>query len=122
MGFIDKYTVRPICLACNQRPRVIAYHREDSIQYRRMCEYCIKRGKRIKTPEPRWRTAGYKKKLTCDRCGFKAKFAAQLLVYHVDGNLHNTVLRNLKTICQNCVVDITKSDLPWRSGDLEPDF
>lgn len=114
--------MRPICLACNQRPRAIAYHREDGIQYRRMCEYCIKRGKRIKTPEPRWRTAGYKKKLTCDRCGFKAKFAAQLLVYHVDGNLHNTVLRNLKTICQNCVVDITKSDLPWRSGDLEPDF
>jgi hypothetical protein len=114
--------VRPICLACNQRPRAIAYYREDSIQYRRMCEYCIKRGKRIKTPEPRWRTAGYKKKSTCDRCGFKAKFAAQLLVYHVDGNLHNTVLRNLKTICQNCVVDITKSDLPWRSGDLEPDF
>ena len=122
VGFIGKYTVRPICLACNQRPRAIAYHREDSIQYRRMCEYCIKRGKRIKTPEPRWRTAGYKKKPTCDRCGFKAKFAAQLLVYYVDGNLHNTALRNLKTICQNCVVDITKSDLPWRQGELEPDF
>jgi hypothetical protein len=42
-------------------------------------------------------------------------------VYHVDGNLHNTGLRNLKTVCQNCVVEIAKTDLPWKAGDLEPD-
>ena len=113
--------MRPICLACNQRPRAVAYHREKSIQYRRLCEYCIKRGRRIKTPDPRWKTAGYKKKPTCDRCGFRAKFAAQLLVYHADGNLHNTGLRNLKTVCQNCVVEIAKTDLPWVVGDLAPD-
>jgi hypothetical protein len=113
--------MRPICLACNQRPRAVAYHRGDSVQYRRLCEYCIKRGRRIKTPDPRWKTAGYKKKPTCDRCGFRAKFAAQLLVYHADGNLHNTSLRNLKTVCQNCVVEIAKTDQTWRHGDLEPD-
>jgi hypothetical protein len=43
------------------------------------------------------------------------------LVYHVDGNMNNTGTRNLKTVCQNCVVDIIKSDLPWRVGDLEED-
>jgi hypothetical protein len=43
------------------------------------------------------------------------------LVYHMDGNLNNNTLRNLKTVCQNCVIEIAKSDLPWRPGDLEPD-
>ena len=113
--------MRPICLACNQRPRAVAYHRGESIQYRKLCEYCIKRGRHTKPSEPRWKTAGYKKKPTCDRCGFRARFAAQLLVYHVDGNLHNTGLRNLKTVCQNCVVEIAKTDLPWAVGDLAPD-
>jgi hypothetical protein len=87
-----------------------------------LCEACIKRGRRIKPPEPRWKIAGYKKKPTCDRCGFRAKFSAQLMVYHVDGNMNNTTVRNLKTICQNCAVDLAKSDLPWRAGDLEPDI
>jgi hypothetical protein len=45
-----------------------------------------------------------------------------LLVYHVDGNLHNTALRNLKTICQNCVIEVEKTDLPWQVGDLAPDI
>jgi hypothetical protein len=39
----------------------------------------------------------------------------------VDGNLNNSSMTNLKTICQNCVVDVKKSDLPWTHGDLEPD-
>jgi hypothetical protein len=28
----------------------------------------------------------------------------------------------LKTICKNCEVDIDKSKLGWRIGDLVPDF
>lgn len=110
-----------MCLACNQRPRAVAYHCNNRVQYRRLCEYCIRRGRQIKPPEPRWKTAGYKKKQMCDRCGFRAKYSGQLIVYHVDGNMNNTTLRNLKTVCQNCVVEIAKSDLPWRPGDLEPD-
>jgi hypothetical protein len=112
---------RPICPACNQRACAINCYRDDRVYYRSRCEYCIKKGRRIKTPEPKWKLSGYKKKPTCDRCGFKGKYAAQLLVYHVDGNMNNTALRNLKTVCQNCVVDINKSDLPWRPGDLEED-
>ena len=75
----------------------------------------------IKAPVPRWQTSGYKKKPACDRCGFRARYSAQLLVYHVDGNLHNTDVRNLKTVCLNCVEEIKRSDLPWQRGDLEPD-
>ncbi len=121
VGFAYKYTMRPLCLACNQRPRAIAYHKEDKIQYRKLCEHCIKRGKKLPVAVPRWQTTGYRKKNVCDRCGFKSRFAAQLLVYHVDGNLNNNSTRNLKTVCLNCTVDIKRSDLPWRPGDLEPD-
>ena len=113
--------MRPICLTCNQRPKAIAYHRGSKIQYCRQCEFCIKRGRKIKPPDPKWKLAGYKKKLICDRCGFRAKYSAQLLVYHIDGNMNNTLLRNLKTICQNCIVEVAKTDLPWKPGDLEPD-
>ena len=28
---------------------------------------------------------------------------------------------NLRTICLNCVVEVSKQDLPWKPGDLEPD-
>jgi 5-methylcytosine-specific restriction endonuclease McrA len=113
--------MRPQCMACNQRPRAVAYHRADSIQYRRLCEHCIRRGKRIKPPVPRWQSSGYKKKPTCDRCGFKSKYSSQLVVHHIDGNQNNTSLRNLKTVCQNCMIEVAKLDLPWRAGDLEPD-
>jgi hypothetical protein len=113
--------MRPLCQACNQRPRAVAYHKPDRVQYRKLCEYCIRRGKKIKPPEPRWKTAGYKKKSICDRCGFRSKYNAQLVVYHVDGNLKNNGLRNLKTVCQNCMVEVSKLDLPWQAGDLEPD-
>jgi len=113
--------MRPMCMICNQRPRAIAYYRGNTIQYRRRCEHCIRRGKHVSAPVPRWKTAGYKKKPMCDLCGFRAKFSAQLMVYHVDGNMNNTTVRNLKTVCQNCVVELAKSDLLWRAGDLEPD-
>jgi hypothetical protein len=113
--------MRPICQACNQRPRAVAYHRDQKIQYRRLCEYCIKRKRRIPAPIARWKLSGYKKKSTCDQCGFRSKYSAQLWVYHVDGNLNNNNVRNLKTVCLNCTVEITKTDLIWRPGDLEPD-
>jgi hypothetical protein len=40
----------------------------------------------------------------------------------VDGNQHNIGLRNLKTICLNCVEEIKRLDRPWVPGDLEPDI
>jgi hypothetical protein len=120
--FCIKYRMnRPNCKACNQRLCAVNYHRNGVTHYRGRCDHCIKKGRRVKPPEPRWKATGYKKKTTCDHCGFRAKYAAQLLVYHVDGNLNNSTLRNLKTVCQNCVIDIKKSDLTWRAGDLEPD-
>jgi hypothetical protein len=113
---------RPNCTACNQRLCAVNYIRAGITHYRSRCDYCVKKGRRSKLPEPRWKSTGYKKKPTCDRCGFRAKYAMQLMVYHVDSNLNNSSLRNLKTVCQNCAIEIKKLDLTWKPGDLEPDF
>ena len=113
--------MRPLCEVCNTRPRAVAYHKYDRIYYRSRCSACISKARGKKKPTPRWQLSGYKKKPACDRCGFRARYSAQLLVYHVDGNLHNTDVRNLKTVCLNCVEEIKRSDLPWQRGDLEPD-
>jgi hypothetical protein len=112
---------RPICPACNQRVCSINYYRAGQVHYRARCQICINKNRRVRPPEPRWQRAGYKKKPTCDKCGFRAKYTSQLLVLHVDGNQQNCDTRNLKTICLNCVQEIKKADLPWRPGDLEPD-
>lgn len=71
---------------------------------------------------PRWQQAGFVKKLVCDRCGFRAKHSAQITVYHIDGNLNNADLVNLRCICRNCEIAVSKRDLPWLPGDLEPDL
>jgi len=113
--------MRPICPACDQRPCAIAYSKKERTYYQNRCGACLRKKKKIKMPTPKWQLDGYKKKPACDRCGFRAKYSAQLLVYHIDGNMNNTSLRNLKTICQNCVIDVKKTDLPWRPGDLLPD-
>lgn len=113
---------RPICPACNQRLCAVNYLRDGVTHYRTRCDSCIKKNRKIRSPAPKWQAAGYKKKATCDRCGFKSKYAAQLLVYHADGNLHNTNINNLRTVCLNCSVEVTKSAVPWTPGDLLPDL
>jgi hypothetical protein len=114
--------MRPICQACHQRPCAVNYKREDVTHYRSRCETCARKGRGLKPREPRWKSAGYKKKMSCDRCGFKAKYAGQIFVYHTDGDLNNTGVKNLKCVCRNCVEAINKSDLPWKPGDLAVDL
>ncbi len=113
---------RPVCPACNQRPRAINCKRKGKYYYLNRCSVCSARKQKIPLPTPKWQSAGYKKKTQCDRCGFKARYAAQLRVFHVDGNMNNANLRNLKTICLNCQIDVDKADLIWKPGDLEPDL
>ena len=116
-----KYSMRPTCKACNQRPVAVNYRREDAVYYRKTCDNCIRRGRREKAPVARWQSAGYKKKTACDRCGFRSRYASQLLVYHVDGRLTNTELSNLRTVCLNCVEEVRRQAVPWRPGDLQAD-
>jgi len=78
---------RPICTACNQRLCAVNYYRNGTVYYRSRCGICAAKNRKAKPPVPRWQTTGYKKKPTCERCGFRARYSAQLLVYHVDANL-----------------------------------
>ena len=121
VGPYTKYHMRPVCPTCKLRPRAVAYHKYDRIYYRSTCSTCAKKARKQKPPKPRWELSGYKKKMICDRCKFKARYASQLLVYHVDGDLNNSALKNLKSVCKNCVEELLRSDLPWRPGDLEVD-
>ena len=113
--------MRPLCKICGKNPAAINGYHNEKIYYRSRCNSCIRKGKRLKPPVPRWQSTGYKKKPACDRCGFKARHSSQLLVYHVNGDLNDCDLRNLKTICLNCAELLKRQDLPWRRGDLEPD-
>ena len=121
-GPVYKYRMnRPTCPVCQQRPCAVNYSRDDVTHYRSRCENCIRKNKGLPKREPGWASAGYKKKMVCDRCGFRARYSAQMLVYHMDGRLTNTEVRNLKSVCKNCEIELTKSELPWRQGGLEPD-
>ena len=114
--------IRPICQSCKQRPSAVNYYRDDVPHYRTRCGYCIAKKRGIKIPEARWKTAGYKKKPACNRCGFRSSYASKMLVYHVDGNQHNTGPRNLNTISLNCVEEIKRLNRPWVLGDPDPDL
>jgi hypothetical protein len=122
VGSCAKYTMRPFCKVCGVLPRSVAYHKYDRVYYRSMCTACQRRGKKQKAPVPRWQLDGYKKKPACDKCGFKARYPAQLFVFHIDGDLTNSGQRNLRTVCLNCSIDVKRSDVTWRRGDLEPDL
>ena len=113
--------MRPLCEVCKTRPRAVAYHKYERVYYRSKCTTCINKNKKLKAPVPRWQTAGYKKKPACDRCGFKAKHPSQLLVLHVNGDLNDCELRNLRTVCLNCVEEVKRLAVPWRPGDLQAD-
>lgn len=113
--------MRPLCQACNRNPAAVNGYHNSKIYYRKRCGECIRRDKKLPRSTPRWQSHGYQKKAQCDRCGFRARHPAQLVVYHVNGNLTDCDARNLKTVCLNCVVEITRLDLPWRRGDLEED-
>ena len=114
--------MRPVCEVCNSRSRAIAYHKYGRIYYRSKCNFCIRRNKKLKPVIPKWQSSGYKKKPTCDRCGFQARHHTQLTVYHVNGDLNDCETRNLKTICLNCIAEVVRLELPWRAGNISPDF
>jgi len=113
---------RPLCSVCGKKSVAVNYIRNNKTYFRSRCDSCIRKKSRKPAPKPRWLLDGYKKKLHCEKCGFKAKYKEQLFVYYVDGNLNNNNQLNLKTVCANCQYEIAKEGLGWRQGDLVPDF
>lgn len=120
--FINNY-MRPICISCNKNPRAINYHHQNgNTYYRTVCEECRRRKEKKPPYKPQWLKGGYKKKPTCDCCGFKSVYPSQMTVYHIDGNLNNTLYNNLRTICLNCVEIIKRREVNWKRGDLTVDY
>lgn len=113
---------RPICETCGKNPCAINYHRKGKIYYRSLCDECGRKKTRMKPRVPNWMAAGYKKKTTCDSCGFHSLFPQQITVFHIDGKLKNTAHSNLRSICLNCVELVKRREVTWKRGDLQVDF
>ena len=110
--------MRELCRNCRQKPIAINYYKDGKPHYRTQCDNC---SRKAPIRKPKWKKAGYKKKVKCERCGFSSKFQEQFEVYHVDRNLSNCRLDNLKTICVNCNALLTTQNVKWKQGDLTPD-
>ncbi len=111
--------IRNLCKTCGQRPVAINYYKKGKAFFRSNCDHCAKNRKKER---PLWAFTGYKKKSSCDKCGFNSKYQEQFNVYYVDGNPSNCRPSNLKTVCANCQRILHKFKLPWKQGDLKPDF
>jgi hypothetical protein len=98
-------------------------HKGDKVYYRRQCDPCLRKGKRLRPQPPQWYRSGYRKKDRCEKCEFKAELVDdQLVVFHVDGDLRNTDRANLKTVCLNCRPLIYRSRMPWKESEVIADF
>ena len=112
---------RPLCNRCQQRPCAINYYDNDgNVHYRTKCDPCATKKK--PSLNPKWRKSGYRKKKVCDKCGFRSVHNEQIVVFHIDGNLNNTVISKLRSVCLNCIIEVQKEDSLWRQGDLIADF
>jgi hypothetical protein len=114
--------LRPICKTCGKNHCAVNYIREGITHYRSGCDECGRKKKKLKPRTPRWMAAGYKKKPTCDLCGFHSVLPNQITVFHIDGDLDNCKFTNLRSICLNCVEVIKKKEITWRRGDLQVDY
>jgi hypothetical protein len=111
--------MRKLCKVCNKRPVAVNYIKEGKTFYRSKCDHCARQ---LGDGQPKWALAGYKLKSKCDKCGYSSKYLEQFNVFHSDGDLNNCRPNNLKTVCANCQRLLHVLGLPWRQGDLTPDF
>lgn len=114
--------MRPFCKTCNKNFCAINYIRNDKTYYRSICDECGRNKNKLKPRKATWVKSGYKKKTTCDLCGFHSIFPSQITVFHIDGNLKSTELRNLRSVCLNCVEVVKKKEVTWKRGDLQVDY
>jgi hypothetical protein len=114
--------LRPMCKECNKNYCAVNYKRNEVTHYRSICDECGRKKNKLKPRKANWAKGGYKKKAACDLCGFKSLFTSQLTVFHIDGNLENIQLTNLRTVCLNCVEVVKRKDVNWKRGGLEIDY
>lgn len=108
---------RAICQTCNKNFCAINYIRIGITHYRSRCDECGRK-KKLAPRRANWIKSRYKKKATCDLCGFHSVYPSQLTVFHIDGSLENIDLTNLRTICLCCVEVVKRKQVTWKRGDL----
>jgi len=118
-AYIMETKTRPLCESCRDYPAAINYYKDGNVYYRKKCSVCIRNPK--KRIPPYWKRSGYKPKEFCEKCGYKSRHAEQFNVFHIDGDLTNCKIKNLKTVCANCQRILHKENIRWRQGDLIPD-
>jgi hypothetical protein len=111
--------MRNLCKKCQARPVAINYYKAGKPYFRSTCDHCSS-GR--DEERPLWAIAGYKKKTTCEKCGYTGKHTEQFNVFYIDGDLKNNRFNNLKTVCANCQRILHKEGVKWKQGDLKPDF
>ena len=116
---------RSKCKTCN-KPAAVNYWRDDVCHYRSLCVECLHKKKngilpKEKPPVPKWETSGYKKKMVCDLCKFRAQYSTQMSVAYVDGNTNNNALINLRSVCLNCADAAKRKTFIWKFGGLDVD-
>lgn len=114
--------IRPICKQCNKNYRAVNYVKNGTTHYRSICDSCGKKKPKAKSRQTLWEKSGYKKKKVCDICGFNSVYPSQMTVFHIDGDLKNTTLSNLRSICLNCIEVVKRKEVTWRRGDLQVDY
>jgi hypothetical protein len=98
---------------CGIRRVAINYIKDKVIHYRTVCSVCSKKNKKPKEHYP-----NYKKKISCEKCGFVALFPEQLSAYKTTNPTYTSVL---KTVCLNCKEELSHTK-QWTQGDLIADF
>ena len=93
---------RPLCVQCNGNPAAVNYKLGNKTYYRKICASCARKGRRVKEI-PGWTRTGYKKKLTCERCNFKAKTSNQMFVFY-------------------CRIELNSNKTTWRESPLVADY
>jgi transcription elongation factor Elf1 len=117
---------RAVCPMCGKKPVAINRYLNDIVYYRKTCDSCSRArasGRVLKPQPPAWVRTGYKKKPTCEKCGFKLKLPNQSTIFHIDGNVYNNNWVNLKTVCLNCTQEIKENpQLNWAPSPIAADF
>lgn len=111
---------RPLCIECRIKPAGINYWKNGKAYFRKKCDSCIRQPSHERSKP--WERAGYKLKDQCEKCGYKSNHAEQFNVFHIDGDLTNCKIKNLKTVCANCQRILHKENIRWKQGDLIPDM
>lgn len=110
------------CETCKKRPAMVNYTLNERVYYRKTCYRCAKAAKlAAENGKTLLKRSGYKKKLVCDRCGFKARLPEQIDVYYRDGDRQNVSPANLRSHCANCMAELKVNPAAGKN-DLLADF